>query len=315
MPNPRRTLRGSLGLGLAVPAQYRTIQAAIDDAREGDEIIVSSGTYPETLSLKKRIILTSSAPKDTTIVASTVIDAKKKGTALLIDGAHCVVRGFTITGGHSKNKGGGVWIDGGAAPLIADNIIQGNGTDMLGGALAIVHDSKPRIVNNTITENKAKGGAGLFADSSSPYLKNNKIEANVAEKGGGAVWFQNCTGTILENTIIRNNAAAGAGVYVSKDASTTITGNEIAENKAEVGAGIFVIAGCKLKITGNTVSQNVASKVGSGLAAAMRSEIRLEDNAFRENKASSGGPVFAQQAEVKEKDNTYTGNTPENPSS
>ena len=100
------------GRQLAVPAQYRTIQAAIDDAREGDEIIVSSGTYPETLSLKKRIILTSSAPKDTTIVASTVIDAKKKGTALLIDGAHCVVRGFTITGGHSKNKGGGLWIDG-----------------------------------------------------------------------------------------------------------------------------------------------------------------------------------------------------------
>jgi len=303
------------GRQITVPSQHGTIQGAIDVANDGDEVVVSTGTYRETLVVKKNIILTSTAPKDARIVETTVIDAEKKATALLIEGAHCVVRGFTITGGYSSNKGGGIWINGGASPLIADNVFRRNSTDMLGGAIAIVQDSQPRIVDNTIADNKAKGGAGLFADSSCPYLKGNSIEGNAAEKGGGGLWFQNCRGAISGNTITRNSAEAGAGVYISKDASPKVSGNNIAENKAEVGAAIFVIDGCTVEISGNKIRENVASKLGSGLAVAVGSEIKLQGNTFRENKAGSGGPVLAQQAEVKETDNTYIGNTPENPGS
>jgi len=55
-----------------VPDQYDTIQLAIDDAREGDIILVAPGNYPEQLALSRSLYLISEEP------GGAIIDADQQ---------------------------------------------------------------------------------------------------------------------------------------------------------------------------------------------------------------------------------------------
>ena len=67
---------------------YSSIQAAIDDANNGDTVIVDPCTYYENINfLGKAIIVTSIDPNDPCIVADTIIDGSlpadaNKGSAI-----------------------------------------------------------------------------------------------------------------------------------------------------------------------------------------------------------------------------------------
>jgi parallel beta-helix repeat protein len=75
------------------PADFKTIQEAIDFARDGDTIFVYPGTYFENLVIHKTISLVS-GDKDTTI-----IDGQGVGTVIYISGEDVTVTGFTIRRG------------------------------------------------------------------------------------------------------------------------------------------------------------------------------------------------------------------------
>src|SRR5688572_15858349 len=102
----------SLGIGLEgrmqtatirVPSDYATIQAAIDAAHDGDEIIVSQGKYGENIKFNgKNIYLHSINPKDWNVVKDTVIDGYQSGSVVTFhgtEGSTCTLEGFTITNG------------------------------------------------------------------------------------------------------------------------------------------------------------------------------------------------------------------------
>ncbi len=86
-----------------VPSQYPTIQAAIDDAFEGDIIIVQPGVYYENLLCDiNDITISSTNPQDPDIIRQTVIDAGDKTKDTIAFGPSvtgCLLTGLTITGG------------------------------------------------------------------------------------------------------------------------------------------------------------------------------------------------------------------------
>ena len=51
-----------------VPDDYPTIQAAIDNASDGDTIIVRDGTYTENIDVDKRLTIRSENGSDFTVV-------------------------------------------------------------------------------------------------------------------------------------------------------------------------------------------------------------------------------------------------------
>ena len=63
-------------------ADFDNIQAAVDAASDGDEIVVMQGTYTSTQDghvvnmLGKAVTLRSSDPSDSDVVAATIIDGK-----------------------------------------------------------------------------------------------------------------------------------------------------------------------------------------------------------------------------------------------
>ncbi len=79
------------------PANFNSIQEAIDDANDGDVIIVAEGTYSEAVDFKgKNIVLTSANPTDSAIVRNTTINGSVcfRGT----ENNSCTLTGFNIDG-------------------------------------------------------------------------------------------------------------------------------------------------------------------------------------------------------------------------
>jgi YD repeat-containing protein len=85
--------------------------------------------------------------------------------------------------------GGGIGMNGAGAPLIQGNIISGNNGGTQGGGIGIVNDASPQIVNNLFIHNTASSGGGLWwlVPTSTPgiLLLNNTIADNSATQGSG----------------------------------------------------------------------------------------------------------------------------------
>jgi len=79
---------------LRVPADFATIQAAIDAAQPGETVAVAPGTYTESVKLRTGVCLLGSGAR------STVLDARGEGRTLVdLTGAPgSVVAGFTMRG-------------------------------------------------------------------------------------------------------------------------------------------------------------------------------------------------------------------------
>jgi hypothetical protein len=82
---------------------YGYIQAAIDHAGPGDEIVIGPGTYHENISFEgKNLIVRSTNPDDPATVAATVINGGDQGSVVTLSGTqetNCVLAGLTILGG------------------------------------------------------------------------------------------------------------------------------------------------------------------------------------------------------------------------
>ena len=165
---------------ILVPADYSTIQSAINAAGNADVIIVSASTYTENINFGgKNIVLTSTDPTDPAVVAATIIDGGRNGTVVYFNGSEpstCVLAGFTITNGLSEFGGG----------------ITSFGTDAT-------------IRYNRIIENESTGqGGGIYWCDK--LIEKNVIAYNIAALSGGGLY--RCHGTIQNNVIAYNRVTA-----------------------------------------------------------------------------------------------------------
>ncbi|MBK9015463.1 MAG: hypothetical protein IPM82_16145 [Saprospiraceae bacterium] len=138
---------------LQVPAQFPTIQSAIDAAQDGDTVFVWAGEYFENLRFKgKSIVLTSRfyITHTANTISNTIINGSQPthpdtaSCILIVDGedASTVVQGFTLTGGKGTKwldpHGAGTYREGGAiltqgiSPTIQFNVIRDNSVTVEG---------------------------------------------------------------------------------------------------------------------------------------------------------------------------------------
>jgi len=233
---------------ILVPQQYSTIQAAINEACDGDEIIVDDGTYHEAIDfLGKAITLRSSDGPD-----ATVIDGTGKDSSVVRcdndETPETVLDGFTITGGE--------------------------GTDTAGyrhGGGLYARSSYPTIRNCVFANNRAEAGGGVSLYMAWATIENCIFQNNEAtfggERGGGALHSLSASPTIINCAFIENLAsgpASGGGIALSSG-QPQIIGCLFFNNEGLFGGGIRNDGGRPM-IMNCTFVANVARYADCGAA-------------------------------------------------
>ncbi len=146
-----------------VPADCETIQAAIDIAEDGDEILVSVGVWKETIDLLgKTIYLHSESGAE-----ETVIHGGQRGTVVTCsDSANGIIEGFTIRSGEAILGGGG-YVSG-ASPMFRQCMFDFNSAKQGGGVYVL--DGTPVFDQCVFSFNTAEEGDGIWAKHARPEL-------------------------------------------------------------------------------------------------------------------------------------------------
>ncbi len=297
---------------------YPTIQSAIDDANNGDTIIVSEGTHQENIDfLGKAITVRSADPNDPNVAAATIIDGSSPadancGSTVTFksgEGADSILSGFTITGGTGtwlvvswkvqgqrwNRCGGGVVCCNMSRPTISNNIFTGNiagqggGVYVYGDPVNLNDPSNPPvhvtavITNNTFTNNSAIAGHG-FAPPDTNYLNNDHGD------GGAIVGFQGCDLVITGNTIENNHADMyGGGIHLRQWSNSLIENNRITGNDSIIGAGVHITYNSSPTVRDNLISANTAGDYGGGIYTIQYSSPLIEHNVITGNVSTTDG--------------------------
>ena len=249
------------GNGMTWETALETIQEGIDAASNGDTVIVAEGAYVENVHFHgKNIVLTSTDPLDSTVVANTIIDGNQSGSVVTFSGTEnetCTLSGFTIRNGGAVAGAGilGHEEPGYTHATIENNRITDNVAQNGGGGLSGCDGT---ISNNLITHNSggSYGAGGMsFCDGN---IVHNTISFNFGRWGGG---LSRCDGTVENNLILGNEAEQyGGGVY---DCSGVVQKNTIIQNHAAWHGG--GVSSCRAKIQNNVIAGNTADGWGGGV--------------------------------------------------
>jgi len=169
---PSPTPRGGSGRVLLVECNgaygYATIQSAIDDAVDGDVVVVlpndctPEGRWFENINfLGKAIRVQSANPQDEAVVDATVIDGDANGTVVTFkngEGLDSVLDGLVLTNGLAQFGGGFQFIS--SAATIRRCRINQNTSEIRGGAVYV--SFSPKSVFDTC---KFDANVSLMGDS------------------------------------------------------------------------------------------------------------------------------------------------------
>jgi hypothetical protein len=284
-----------------VPADYPTIQQAIDAAVNGDLIRVSLGTYYENIDFQGKPITVEGDGG----AKNVTIDGNQAGSVASFmngEGVDSVLTGFTLTNGngyfdstYNLNVGGGVFITY-SSPTLSMCIIQDNQSERGGGVYCKGMLCHAIIDGCVISSNIAGRGGGVHSVEANPVIRNSVIQYNIAEDtfGGGIEVFNGGSPHIINNLIRWNiSVFRGGGIYSSASPTPTIEYNSIIGNISQCGGGIQMYDG---EIIGNSICGNMAKNPtdpnpvggGGGIAVSGSNSI-VRDNVISQNNAFIGG--------------------------
>jgi Right handed beta helix region len=238
---------------LHVPAEYATIQAAIDAAQGGGTVLVSPGTYHEGLTIGGkcvRLVSEFDTSGDPEVVQRTILDG-----ATIDDSGNAGVRDRVIL-----------------VEADADPKTEIVGFTIRGGDDGISCHARVRIAHNYFTRNDDaidyEGGGGL--------CEHNKFEKNHDD---AVDYDEDCDATVIHNEII-DNEDDGIEIrlqpYRGKTLQITIRDNIITGN-AEDGIQIIGYPDAtdrRIRIERNLIANNAMAGVGLMSEAVTKEDYR-----------------------------------------
>ena len=213
---------------------YLIIQDGINEAINGDTILVRPGIYVENINFYEKNITVASVffiTQDSTYISQTIIDGNQYDCVVRFSNnvsSEAVLSGFTITNGYAISGGGILCIS--SNPTLKNLIITGNNCDTTsgdGGGISCLQNSNPIIKNVKIVDNYvAYFGGGIYCSSSNPSLVNVTITGNIAAWSGGGIYCVYNSNPNFENVTISGNSAEvygdGGGIFCENNSTPSL---------------------------------------------------------------------------------------------
>jgi hypothetical protein len=221
---------------LNVPAEYETIQSAIDTALDEQTVIIAPGTYTgdgnREIDFKgKAITVQSQSGPESCIIDCNANEYEPHWAFTFNSGeeGNSVLCGFTVTNGYHSDGGGIHCYQ--AGPTISDCVLTGNYGTWGGGMYN--YQGNPSLINCTFEDNDAHGGAGLYNNAGSPLLTDCTFRANHAR----AMHNDNYSSPIVNNCAFIENE--GGGVKNWRYTNPTFTNCRFIGNTAGSGSAVL----------------------------------------------------------------------------
>ncbi|MBI5383840.1 MAG: PKD domain-containing protein [Verrucomicrobia bacterium] len=235
-----------------------SLEDALNEAFAGGRVLATNGVYfpSEQLEIEEPVLVTSvNGP------AATIIDGSRLGSSgcVRLNHAQASVSGFTITGGHSPENGGGVWCGGG---VVSNCVITLNRAQETGGG--IYFEARGEVRDSLIVSNSAGFGGGVGCDNGGT-ARSCVVSSNAAGSGGGVYLVGN--GQVFDSLVCSNAANEGGGVKTYGGGAiftSRILGNTASSRGGGVYADMSTLRSCL--IAGNqaqTDGGGVCSQSGS----------------------------------------------------
>ncbi len=207
-----------------IPRDFETIQAGIDEAEEGDTVLVQPGRYVENIIFRGTEITVASLlifGGGQGFIDSTIIDGDRNGSVVSFmngEDSTAVLMGFTITNGTGRPDWTG---------------------DLGGGGVYCVRSS-PTLSYLKVTGNRARYGGGLIFEGSTARVSHLEVIGNHATRMGGGIYFShnNVNPSVEQTLIVHNTTDYMGGGLVIYNGDTRLSNVTIADNDSQ---GVYFI--------------------------------------------------------------------------
>jgi len=235
------------GKVINVPADFPTIQEAIDAASEGDTINAAAGSYSENVLISKDNITLQGAG-----AANTVIDGGGEDVIVIQGGKAVTIKTLTVRSGNTgiiARRGAtfevrdilvqdcstkGIQVDENSTARIADSKVMRNGDD----GILVFRNSSVTILGMVESSNNTRFGFH-FLNTSNGFFYGATITANDNGRHGIMV-SQSSSLTSQSSTVtVKNNTNDGVCV-LSASALDLDSGSWITENNNRCGLNVAV---------------------------------------------------------------------------
>lgn len=195
---------------------YTSIQEAVNNAQNGDEILVNPGVYRENVIVNKEVSILSNSASENQTNRTYILGAVSDNDVFFVNSSNVTISGFYISGGPSS----GEWYEVGIYLDRADNCSLVGNTLIFNDVGIALNDSQSNYINDNLV---GIGYSGIvLVNSSENELSENWLATN--EEG---ILLNNSA----NNTIFNNTASAnGVGIYLGTSDGNIINSNFVSRN-------------------------------------------------------------------------------------
>ena len=185
---------------------------------------------------------------------------------------------------NNGGDGAGIHLSGvNTASVVRNNIITDNTATVDGGGLYVGTSYNLSLLDNTISDNGAASGGGIFCTKSPIQIRRNFIQNNQGAPSGGngaGVYVYETVNAELVNNVITGNTGAqyGGGVNLDANSTAVLTNNTIADNTAaDNGGGVGLYNGASMTFVNGIVRGNGPDGIFDQAAPATSTTVDYSD--------------------------------------